>query len=99
MTMATGDRPRDLIPGSGQAGQPRDLRWTGQEPAAGPRCEHADGPPCGARAMWHVMIGSRHSDAQLSCGNHLSRTCEVMRGAEGRDVTLHVTRVWRDGTW
>jgi len=58
-------------------------------------CELADfGPPCGARTAWVVSVGSRKSDAQRSCKRHLSRTCEVLQGAENRTgVTFTVTPV------
>ena len=39
---------------------------------------------CGARALWLVAVGSRKTDAQYSCGIHLSRTCGLMLKAEDR---------------
>lgn len=62
------------------------------------RCEmvsEVTGKPCGNAAAWVVGVGSRHSDEQRSCPQHLSRTCWTMRGAEGpgrRDVVLSVRR-------
>jgi hypothetical protein len=59
-------------------------------------CECAEissGLPCGKTAMWLVQVGTRKADAQLSCGRHLSMTCETMRHAEGRETALTVTKV------
>lgn len=84
--MASDSRPRDLVPGSGQAGEPRDLA----------RCQAPDGRgrACGARASWLVSVGSRRSDAQLACGRHLNMAALAMLGAEGRaSAVLAVTPV------
>jgi hypothetical protein len=43
-------------------------------------CEHPDG--CQARAIWRVAVGSRSSDAQLSCRRHMSQACQAMAEAE-----------------
>lgn len=49
---------------------------------------------CGSRARWLVGVGVRKTDAQFSCGIHLSRTCEMMLVAEDRPgAVLTVTRV------
>jgi hypothetical protein len=58
------------------------------------RCEHTDtfdGFRCRARALWQVGIGTRQTDAQLSCGSHLSKTCKAMLAAENRNATLTIT--------
>ena len=77
---------RPVVPGSGQAGEPRDLA----------RCQAPDGSghACRARASWRVSIGSRRSDAQLACGRHLNMAALAMLGAEGRaSAVLAVTPV------
>jgi len=59
-----------------------------------PRCECTEarsGRRCASAAVWLVRVGTRHTDAQLSCGLHLNRTCQVMLGAEGRSAALTVT--------
>ena len=67
------------------------------------RCECPEfrtGLTCGRAAAWLVQVGRRLSDAQLSCRLHLSRTCEIMLGAETmlteRTVTLTVTALTAD---
>ena len=56
--------------------------------------EFASGLPCGKTAKWLVQVGTRKADAQLCCGNHLSRTCEAMYEAESpRKPSLMVTAV------
>lgn len=53
-----------------------------------------DGEDCTRRAAWLIQVGSRRTDAQTSCPQHLSRTCQVMIDAENRnDVTLSLTRL------
>lgn len=52
------------------------------------------GLTCGHVAKWIVQLGTRKTDAQLSCTHHLSRTCEIMLSAEGRrGASLTVTAV------
>ena len=46
--------------------------------------EFRSGLTCGHAAKWLVQVGTRRVDAQLSCSHHLSRTCGIMLGAEGR---------------
>jgi hypothetical protein len=54
--------------------------------------ENTSGLPCHAAALWVVAVGARTSDAQASCGTHLSRTCSLMFGAENRrDAVLTIT--------
>jgi hypothetical protein len=50
---------------------------------------------CTARAAWIVQVGTRKTDEQAACGNHLSRVCLAMDRGEGerRNVTLTVRRV------
>lgn len=64
---------------------------------AAPRCECTEvtsGLGCRITASWLVGVGSRKSDAQLSCGRHLNITCQLMASLEGRaGVTLTVTPV------
>ncbi len=56
--------------------------------------ERISGLPCGRSAMWLVQVGTRKADAQPSCARHLSMTCEIMYGAEGRrEAALTVTAV------
>lgn len=38
---------------------------------------------CGHSAAFRVQVGTRKADAQLSCGNHLPRTCMVMAYGDG----------------
>jgi hypothetical protein len=63
------------------------------------RCEVNDavlrlGPAgCLIPPIWLVAVGTRHSDAQYSCGRHLNRTCEAMLGAEGREAALTLRRI------
>lgn len=53
-----------------------------------------DGDPCAEPAGWRVRVGNRNYDAQLSCNDHLGRTCQVMADAEGgREVWLNVLRL------
>jgi hypothetical protein len=54
---------------------------------------HWYGPePCGARPSWLVGVGSRASDAQLSCSRHLAGTCRLRLRAEQRSgASLTVT--------
>jgi hypothetical protein len=39
--------------------------------------------PCGHSAAFRVQVGTRKTDAQLSCGSHLARTCMVMAYGDG----------------
>ena len=49
---------------------------------------------CTATAAWIVQVGTRKTDEQAACGNHLNRVCRAMEGAEARPgVTLAVRRV------
>jgi hypothetical protein len=48
---------------------------------------------CRARPSWRVAVGSRKYDAQLSCGRHLNRTCQVMLHDERLGTVLTVTHV------
>lgn len=61
------------------------------------RCEVRDAvlriEGCQAPPVWCVSVGTRHTDAQLSCGRHLNRTCVAMLGAEGRQAALTVRRI------
>jgi len=60
-----------------------------------PRCEcteTASGRRCAGTATWLIRVGTRHIDAQLSCGLHLNQTCQAMLSAEGRNAALTVTR-------
>jgi hypothetical protein len=49
---------------------------------------------CGHEAKFTVRVGTRQSDAQHSCGQHLARTCMVMAygdadlGGRPKDVTV-----------
>lgn len=38
---------------------------------------------CTRRAVFRVQVGTRNTDAQLSCGIHLVRTCRVMAYGDG----------------
>jgi hypothetical protein len=64
------------------------------------RCECTEnlGPGgCPAAASWRVRVGTRRTDAQLSCGRHLHRVCLAMTGAEApRNASLTVARL---GSW
>ena len=56
--------------------------------------EFRSGLICGSLPKWLVMVGTRKSDAQLSCGVHLNATCALMLAAEGRSgAALTVTPV------
>ena len=56
--------------------------------------EFRSGLTCGHAAKWLVQLGTRKTDAQFSCTHHLSRTCALMLGAEGRrGAALTVTAV------
>lgn len=61
------------------------------------KCEYpeAAGPDgCTERGTWTVRVGTRKTDAQLSCTVHLGATCEAMTEAEypRKDVPLTVTQ-------
>lgn len=58
-------------------------------------CEDVyDGDPCCNPAGWQIRVGTRNVDAQLSCDEHLGRTCQAMADAEGtREVTMMVLRL------
>ena len=59
--------------------------------------EFRTGLTCGRAAAWLVQVGARKSDAQLSCARHLSPTCEMRLGAEGRPgAALTVTALTED---
>jgi hypothetical protein len=50
-----------------------------------------NGFECGCRALWLVSVGTRRTDAQYSCGLHLSSTCTALLSAEDRpEARLHV---------
>jgi hypothetical protein len=56
--------------------------------------ERINGTPCRSGAKWLVQIGARKTDAQLSCGVHLSMACEALYEAEKpRKPALTVTAV------
>lgn len=58
----------------------------------------SDGAPCSAPALWLVAVGTRRTDEQASCGNHLGATCTALLGAENRDgASLTVTPVRAGG--
>ncbi len=55
--------------------------------------EASTGLRCTARAGWIVQVGTRKTDEQAACGNHLNRVCLAMEHAEERrNVTLTVRR-------
>lgn len=52
-------------------------------------CEDVyDGDPCTSPAGWQVRVGNRNYDKQLSCDDHLGRTCQAMADAEGNRVVM-----------
>ena len=59
-------------------------------------CETPDigGWPCKRKAVWLVMVGTRRADAQLSCPQHLNKTCRTQldneRSLVERTVTLTI---------
>jgi hypothetical protein len=55
--------------------------------------ERRTGLLCPAVALWLVQIGTRKTDAQLSCGRHLNLVCAAMAVTEERPVALTVTEV------
>lgn len=63
-----------------------------------PKCEcreFGSGLPCKRTAAWLVQVGTRKSDAQHCCPQHLNMACVAMLGNETmlteRTVTLTVT--------
>lgn len=52
---------------------------------------------CRSRAVWLVGVRIRTIDRQRSCKKHLAMTCQAMYEAEGREVTLTLTAVKREG--
>lgn len=60
------------------------------------RCQNTlirTGEQCPARAAWIVAVGTRRTDEQAACGNHLHQTCRVFAHYEDRPgVRLSVRR-------
>jgi hypothetical protein len=71
---------------------------TGTPRGVRPRCEFPD-PACRRPASWRVAVGTRTSDAQLSCGQHLNGTCRAMLEAEypRAAVTLVIMAAGQEG--
>ena len=59
--------------------------------------EFRTGLTCGKAPKWLVQVGTRKTDAQLSCARHLSGTCTIMLSAEDRPAaTVTVTALTAD---
>lgn len=62
-------------------------------------CEYVrlrDQRRCGALIKFRVQVGTRKYDAQLTCSQHLARTCAAMAYGESDDgppVPLTVTQL------
>ena len=57
------------------------------------RIRESDRSRCPNIAEFLACVGTRTSDAERACANHLSKTVRALLGAEGRSAVVTVTRL------